>query len=148
MSPDVEAEDVRNPQSMARILLIGCDSIQSASLTRGLHAHGYEIVEISDPIGVLECMYGMKGAPPDVLLINLDTTIHRSGMELIKIVRSFRPGFPIIVNSSAETVAGTDDLEASGVPVIHEPIDFQQLDRDIRALMALARTVRRGSLSL
>ena len=129
----------------ARILLIGFDPIQlDEPLSKGLRLHGYETTEISEPIGALEHIYGMKGVPPDLLVINLDL-MHRSGMEMIKIVRVFRPGFPIIASKAAKNVSGTDDLEASGIPVIGRPIDLVQLDKDIQALLVMAKTVREGT---
>jgi len=146
MSPGGGKEVETDRSRKESVLLIGFDTSEMELLSQGLHSHGYDSIRASDPIGALEHVYGMGRTPPDVLLINLNP-VHRSGLKLIKIVRAFRQGFPIIAITPLGADSRIMDIEESSIPTMHGPIDFVQLNKNIQALRAVAKAVVKGRAS-
>ncbi|MBI5525264.1 MAG: response regulator [Deltaproteobacteria bacterium] len=120
-----------------RVLVVDDEPVQLESIARGLRLYGYECVGAAGAFEAMDVLYGIggRGGGVDVLVTDL-TMPRRSGNDLIKIVRAFRPDLPIVVITGLNPTPEIEEFERQGIPVIPKPFDAGKLDRDIRALLA------------
>ncbi len=96
----------------------------------------------------------LSGSEPDLLVIDLRLGEHRSGMEMIRLIRSHRDlrHVPVIVCSAALDEISRHEDEMSRIPrltVLRKPFSLEELESCVaRALAQWAAAARREDLPL
>lgn len=104
-------------------------------LTRGLPAHGFDVVSAGDGVSGTE-----KALSGDVDLVVLDMMLpERSGLEVLADLHRCRPALPVIVLTALgeieQRVAG---LDAGAVDYLTKPFSLSELAARIRAQLRVA----------
>jgi CheY-like chemotaxis protein len=131
-----------SPTTPIRVLVAEDEVLIALSLSDLLEAEGYEVTVAADGAEALTVARSLIGAL-DVLLTDLNMP-HVSGEELIRMLRTERPGLPVVVVTGSPPEGGAAELQAyaggyGSLALLSKPIDYRMLIQTLAQAAAAAR---------
>jgi CheY-like chemotaxis protein len=121
--------------SSVRVLIAEDEALVALSLSDMLEAEGYDVAIAGDGAEALG-MAQRLGSALDVLLTDLNMP-HMTGEDLIRTLRTERPGLPVVVVTGSPPDGGAEELRQNSgghgpLLLLHKPIDYAGLAAAVR----------------
>jgi CheY-like chemotaxis protein len=118
-----------------RVLIAEDEALVALALSDMLEAEGYDVAIAADGAEALG-MAQQLGSALDVLLTDLNMP-YMTGEDLIRALRTERPGLPVVVVTGSPPDGGEEELRQSSgghgpLLLLHKPIDYVGLAAAVR----------------
>lgn len=134
-----------------RILIIDDDSAVQVSLALLLKQAGYEPLCADDPQQALALLQGAVAQPLDLVLQDMNFSLHTSGeegLQLLAAIRAARPALPVLLMTAWGSIAlAVRGMQAGAANFFTKPWDNTQLAELIRTTLEAATPAPAGNAS-